>query len=60
MEIRITQSCAVKGERLKSGAHLTIDKDITQADANALLAMGRAEPAPQKPTRKASRKTEDD
>ncbi len=59
MKIRIKQSCAVRGGRLSEGDHLTVGEDISEADANLLLHMGRAEPAPVKPVRKASRKTED-
>lgn len=39
----MAKNCAVGGKPIKEGAKLAVGKDINEADAKALLKMGRAE-----------------
>ena len=41
--IGVLKACAVDGEPLKKGCKLKVPTDISEADAKALVRMGRAE-----------------
>jgi hypothetical protein len=52
--IEIIKGCGIRGVRHPVGARLTEGTDVSAADAQLLLAMGRAKPVDEKP-RAASR-----